>query len=101
MTVPALCAAALEPRIAKLYLSHPLASWRSLAETETYSHPLANFVPDVLRATDLPQIARSIAPRVTSDAWDPLRPSRVPVDPLEGQKVSLTNKRLYELIEFP
>jgi dienelactone hydrolase len=79
MTVPALCAAAIDRRIASLYLSHPLASWRSLTESETYSHPLANFVPDVLRSTDLPQIARSIAPRpvVVGDAWDAAALSRV------------------------
>jgi hypothetical protein len=63
MTVPALCAAVFEPRISKLYLVRHLASWRNLAESETYTQPLANFVPDVLRFTDLPQIARSIAPR--------------------------------------
>jgi len=63
LTVPALCAAALEPRISKLYLVRHLASWRSLAEPETYSQPFASFVPGVLRHTDLPQIARSIAPR--------------------------------------
>ena len=63
LTVPALCAAALEPRIAKVYLSGHLVSWRSIVETEEYGHTLANFVPDVLRKTDLPQIARSIAPR--------------------------------------
>jgi cephalosporin-C deacetylase-like acetyl esterase len=63
MTVPALCAAALEPRIARVYLARHLASWRSVAESEQYSQPLANFVPDILRHTDLPQIARSIAPR--------------------------------------
>jgi hypothetical protein len=79
MTVPALCAAALDKRIASLYLSHPLESWRSLIESETYSHPLANFVPDILRATDLPQIAHSIAPRpvVTGDAWDAAALSRI------------------------
>jgi hypothetical protein len=63
MTVPALCAAALEPRIAKLYLARHLVSWRCLVEAETYTQPFANFVPGVLRATDLPQIARRIAPR--------------------------------------
>lgn len=63
MTVPALCAAALEPRIAKLYLARHLVSWRAILESETYSQPLANFIPGVLRATDLPQIAHSIAPR--------------------------------------
>jgi cephalosporin-C deacetylase-like acetyl esterase len=79
MTVPALCAAALDKRVASLYLSHPLESWRSLIESETYSHPLANFVPNVLRETDLPQIARSIAPRpiVTGDAWDAAALSRI------------------------
>jgi cephalosporin-C deacetylase-like acetyl esterase len=63
MTVPALCAAALESRIAKLYLSRHLVSWRSVAEMENYSYPLASLIPDALRVTDLPQIARSIAPR--------------------------------------
>ncbi|HUB31692.1 MAG TPA: hypothetical protein VMA31_01640, partial [Bryobacteraceae bacterium] len=63
VTVPALCAAALEPRIAKVYLAGHLVSWRNLAETENYAHPMANFVPRVLAATDLPEIARHIAPR--------------------------------------
>jgi hypothetical protein len=64
LTVPALCAAVLESRISKVYLYRHLVSWRSIVETEEYSHPLANFVPDVLRTTDLPQIAKSIEPRV-------------------------------------
>ena len=63
LTVPALCAAALESRVAKVYLSGHLVSWRSIVESEEYSHPFANFVPDVLHNADLPQIARSIAPR--------------------------------------
>lgn len=63
MTVPALCATALEPRIAKLYLARHLVSWRSVAELENYSYPLASLIPDALRTTDLPEIARSIAPR--------------------------------------
>ena len=63
LTIPALCAAALEPRIAKVYLHRHLGSWRSIVESEEYSVPLANFVPGVLRKTDLPQIARSIEPR--------------------------------------
>ena len=63
MTVPALCAAALEPRIAKVYLARHLVSWRSIVETDGYTYPLASMAPDVLRVTDLPEIARSIAPR--------------------------------------
>jgi cephalosporin-C deacetylase-like acetyl esterase len=78
MTVPAVCAAALEKRIASVYLSRGLPSWRSLVESETYSHTFANFVPGVLAVTDLPQIARSIAPRrvVTGEAWDAAAISR-------------------------
>jgi len=63
MTVPALCAAALEPRIAKTYLARHLVSWRSVTELEDYSYPLASLAPDALRTADLPEIARSIAPR--------------------------------------
>src|SRR5580704_9238007 len=63
LTVPALCAAALAPEIAGLYLGDHLISWRSVAQTEMYRHPFANFVPDVLRTTDLPEIAASVAPR--------------------------------------
>jgi hypothetical protein len=40
-----------------------LTSWRSIAEAEGSTAPLANCVPDILRHTDLPQITRSIAPR--------------------------------------
>lgn len=63
LTVPALCAAAIEPKIASLHLSRHLVSWRSLAVTEQYEHPFANFLPGILRITDLPQIAALIAPR--------------------------------------
>ena len=63
VTVPALFAAALDPDIAELYLAGGLVSYRSIVETEDYKHPLANFVPDVLRRTDLPQVAATIAPR--------------------------------------
>ena len=63
MTVPALFAAALDPRIDRLYLSGPLVSFQNLAETADYSQSFANFVPRFLLHTDLPDIAASIAPR--------------------------------------
>ena len=63
MTVPALCAAALEPRIGKTYLARHLVSWRSVTELEDYSYPLASLAPNAIPAADLPEIARSIAPR--------------------------------------
>ena len=56
MTVPAAFAMALEPSIELLHCSGGLASYRSLLESEAYSHPFANFLPGVLEETDLPQL---------------------------------------------
>jgi len=63
LTIPALCAAALDPRISALYLSDHLVSWRSITEHEEYSAQFSNFLFGILRHTDLPQIASSLAPR--------------------------------------
>ena len=63
MTIPALFAASLEPRITKLYLAGGLSSYHSIVETEDYRHSLADFVPDILAHTDLPQIVAQLAPR--------------------------------------
>src|SRR5262249_42756952 len=63
LTVSALCAAAIEPAIAKVYLAGHLTSWRSLLESEEYRETFANFVPGVLAVTDLPEIAKAVAPR--------------------------------------
>jgi len=71
MTIPALCAAALDNRVRKTYLARPLTSWRSIAESATYTTPFANFVPGILRHTDLPQIERSIAPRPVVISQEP------------------------------
>jgi hypothetical protein len=58
MTVPALCAAALDPSIHTAYLAHGLVSWSSLLEGDNYSEPFSSFVPGVLTKTDLPFVAR-------------------------------------------
>jgi dienelactone hydrolase len=63
MTVPALFAAALEPRVQALLLSGGLTSFTDLVRSEDYKHPFANFVPGLLLHSDLPDIARSLAPR--------------------------------------
>ncbi|MBK9169165.1 MAG: acetylxylan esterase [Bryobacterales bacterium] len=63
LCVPALCAAALEPDIASLYLTGMLATWRHLVDEEEYTHTFANFLPGVLLHTDLPEIAAGIGPR--------------------------------------
>jgi hypothetical protein len=63
LTVPALFAAALDPAIRGLYLCGGLVSFQNLIETEVYRYPFANFVPNLLKHTDLPEVAASIAPR--------------------------------------
>jgi dienelactone hydrolase len=63
MTLPALFAAALEPLIERLYLSGGLASYRSLLDFEDYRQPTNNFLFEVLRVADLPQVAALAAPR--------------------------------------
>ena len=62
LTVVALCAAALTNN-QRTYLAGGLVSFRSIVETEIYRRPFANFVPNLLRHTDLPEIAARIAPR--------------------------------------
>lgn len=63
MTVPALCAAALNPNIHTAYLAKGLVSWSSLLEGDNYSEPFSSFVPGVLTKTDLPFVARLASPR--------------------------------------
>jgi hypothetical protein len=61
--VPALFAAALDAKIAQVYLAGGLVSYRSIVDTEEYNTPFASFVPDTLLHTDLSEIAASVAPR--------------------------------------
>jgi cephalosporin-C deacetylase-like acetyl esterase len=63
LTVPALFAAALDKNISELYLAGGLVSFQSIVETENYDHSFANFVPGLLRHTDLPGVAATLAPR--------------------------------------
>lgn len=58
LTIPALFAAAMEPRVAKLYLAGGLASFRHLIEVEQYREPFASFIPNILLHTDLPEVAK-------------------------------------------
>jgi dienelactone hydrolase len=57
LTVPAQCAAALNPNINRLFIAGGLTSFRSVVETENYGHAFANFIPNFLEHTDLPEIA--------------------------------------------
>ncbi len=63
LTVPAIFAASLESSIKGLYLHSGLVSFESVVQSETYSHPFANFVPQLLNHTDLPNLIAGLAPR--------------------------------------
>src|SRR5579885_34593 len=63
MGPPALFAAALDDRIERTYLSGVLASYRSILEADEYRQSFANFLPGILKRTDLPQVAAAAAPR--------------------------------------
>jgi hypothetical protein len=63
LTTPALFAAAMDPAIGELYLAGGLISHRSVVESERYNAPFGNFVFGILRHTDLPEVAASLAPR--------------------------------------
>jgi len=86
MTVPAVFAAALDPGIDSLYLAGGLISYRSIVETEEYTHPFANFVQGVLAKTDLPQLAASLAPRRVRLAGA-VDAAGKPVDPTEARRI--------------
>jgi hypothetical protein len=63
LTVPALFAAAIDQSVGALYLTGGLSSFASIVRTENYRHSFANFVPDILMQTDLPEILAQLAPR--------------------------------------
>lgn len=63
LTVPAMFAAAECKEIGTTYLAGGLVSFRSIVESEEYSHPLANFLPSFLKHGDLPDVASAAAPR--------------------------------------
>ena len=63
LTVPALAATALDPRIDSLYLAGGLVSFRNVVETEQYSVPFGGFSPNLLLHTDLPAMGAAVAPR--------------------------------------
>jgi len=63
LTVPTLFAAAIDPNIRRLYLAGGLVSYQDILETEDYRYPFADFVPNLLKHVDLPEIVASLSPR--------------------------------------
>jgi hypothetical protein len=86
MTVPALFAATLDGRIDRLYLAGGLVSFQAILESENYSCPFVNFAPDLLKHTDLPELAASIGPRRVVLAG-PVGADSRPLDPATVRRV--------------
>lgn len=86
MTVPALFAAALDGRIDRLYLAGGLVSFQAILESENYSCPFVNFAPELLKHTDLPEVAASIGPRRVVLAG-PVGADSRPLDPATARRV--------------
>lgn len=71
LTVPAIIAAALDPKIESVYTARGLRSYASLLESEDYTEPFANFIPGILSKTDLPGIRKAIGGRLKNGTtWD-------------------------------
>ncbi|MCW5979807.1 MAG: acetylxylan esterase [Bryobacteraceae bacterium] len=72
--VPALHAAALDPRIGKLALDDMLVSYRAAVESYAHRQLFENAVRGVLKAYDLPDLAAALNPRPVwiVDAADPM-----------------------------
>lgn len=69
--VAAICAALLDPKIDLLYTFSGLKSWASLLDAEDYKEPFANFVPGILKRTDLPELRKQLGPRLREGTkWD-------------------------------
>jgi hypothetical protein len=59
----ALYAAALDARTGGVALRHTVTDYRSLAVAERYNQPFGVYAYGVLRAFDLPDVARAVGPR--------------------------------------
>lgn len=71
LTVPALFATILNKSVSRLYTARGLRSYASLLESEDYSEPFANFLPGILRLTDLPELRSTLGDRLREGTtWD-------------------------------
>ncbi len=91
-TVVAQFAAALDPSINALYLAGGLSSYQRIVDSESYKYPMGNFVPNLLRQTDLPDLARGMAPRrvVLAGAVDAMG-AALPVDEVRSEYGNSSN----------
>ena len=71
LTVPAIFAAASDQSVSRLYTARGLESYAVLLKNEDYVEPFANFVPDILAVTDIPELRDHLGTRLKQGtAWD-------------------------------
>ena len=71
LTTPVTFAAAIDQAIPSIYLARGLESYASLLQSEDYTEPFANFIPNVLATIDLPYLRDKLGSRLkTGVSWD-------------------------------
>lgn len=70
--IPATFAALLSDAVTRVTLKNALTSYADVAQTEAYVWPLSCFVPDVLRAFDLPECYAALGAKKLTliESWD-------------------------------
>lgn len=81
-----LYAAALDDRITNVVAERGLASYKSLAQVDRYTHGAGIFIRDVLKHFDLPQVAAAIAPRPLT-LIAPVDPMKRPVETARARDI--------------
>ncbi len=68
LIAPALLATLLDPAVQRLTLTGPVPSFRALATAEEYKHPMADWIPNILHYSDLPEAAKALGTRLRTVA---------------------------------
>ena len=95
MCLPALLAAQQAKDVGPFYFSGPLASLRSLVETESYNYSFSNFHPGMLAHPDIPELIQAIAPRKVTLAG-PVDGAARPVSVKAGPHVTVSSQARWD-----
>ncbi|HVB29467.1 MAG TPA: acetylxylan esterase, partial [Terriglobia bacterium] len=93
--IAVLLAATLDDRLRSLLLDSPLATYRSLVESKSYSLELPWFLYGILKHFDLPDLVGSLAPR---PCWL-LNASSADEEPLPESKLALVYRHAIEVYQ--
>lgn len=82
----AMYAGSIDGRIELVVADEPLLSYRALVQSQFYAHHFDTFLPEVIKAFDLPDVAATIAPRtlILIHPVDAMK-NRVPTEVVEKE----------------